>query len=160
LQPQFPLNLCWTIEAGGLRLPAEEYFYVRGCMRPQFARYVIQQDGQFVLLKSLADLQRIYAPVDSEKEALSYALAVTGYQAITNFPAPPGYRYFVDQVKDSRAVRTDQGYLVNLYDYIFCGCGPHTTFVVNIFVKSDGTMQEVSRAPAFEDPEQDALCVD
>ena len=160
LEPQNPLNLCWVIGAGGQRLPAEEYVYRKGCMLPQYARFVVQQSGEFVLLKSRDDLQKAYAPITSEKEALSYALAATGFQAISGFGAPPNYRYFIDQVKDSGAVLTDQGYLVNLYDYRLCGCGPHTTFAVDILVKADGTVDEIGRTPAYEDPEQDGLCVD
>ena len=74
-----------------------------------------------MLLKSRDDLQKAYAPITSEKEALSYAQAATGFQAISGFAAPPSYRYLVDKVKDCAAVLTGQGYLVNLYDYKQCG---------------------------------------
>jgi len=160
LEPQVPLNVCWSTGVGGQRLPPEEYVYRKGCMLPQYVHYVIQEDGEFVLLKSRANLQKVYAPITSGNEALSYALAATGFQAISGFAAPPNYRTFVDKVKDSQAVPTDQGYLVNLYDYQFCGCGPHTTFAVDISVKTDGTVEETGRTRAFEDPEQDGLCVD
>ena len=44
----------------------------------EYVRYAIMQDGQLKVLKSIADLQQAYAPIESEDEALSYALAATG----------------------------------------------------------------------------------
>jgi hypothetical protein len=160
LEPKDPLNLCWKIGAGGQTLSKDEYIYRDGCMLPRYARYVIQRDGKFVLLKSFTDLQKAYAPITSENEALSYAIAVTGLPAYFDFEAPQGFRYFVDGLEDSHVVANDQGYLVYLYDYKFCGCGPHTTFYVEVLIKADGTVEETGRTPVFEDPEQDSLCID
>ncbi len=160
LEPPYPINICWLRGYGGQFLTSEEYIYRTGCMLPQYARYVVQRQGQFVLLGSLPELQEAYAPISSEQEALSYALAATGLQAFVDFEAPPNYRYFVESVKDSQAILTDQGYLVNLYDYQLCGCGPHTTFAVEVLIKVNGSVEETSRTPAFEDPEQDSLCID
>jgi hypothetical protein len=160
LEPKDPLNLCWKLGAGGLFLTSDEYIYRDGCLLPLYARYVIQRDGQFVLLKSLADLQKAYAPITSEDEALSYALAATGLPAYFGFEAPQGFRYFVDGLEDSHVVANDQGFLVYLYDYKFCGCGPHTTFYVEVLIKADGMVEETGRTPVFEDPEQDNLCID
>jgi hypothetical protein len=87
-------------------------------------------------------------------------MATTGLSAYFDFEAPPGYRYFVSQLEDTHAVATDKGFLVYLYDYKLCGCGPHTTSYVEILVTSDGSVSETGRTPVFEDPEQDSLCVD
>jgi hypothetical protein len=160
LEPKDPLNLCWKIGESGQRLSQDDFIYRDGCLLPLYARYVIQRDGQFVLLKSLADLQKAYAPITSEDEALSYAIAATGLPAYFDFEAPRGFRYFVDGLEDSHVIANDQGYLVYLYDYKFCGCGPHTTFYVEVLIKADGTVEETGRTPVFEDPEQDSLCID
>ena len=160
LEPPYPINLCWSRGEGGQWSSDADYIYRRGCMLPQYARYVIERDGQFLLLASLAELQQTFAPISSKEEALSYALAATGLQAISNFEAPPNYRYFIGSVKDSQAIVTDRGYRVNLYEYQFCGCGPHTTFAVEVLINQDGTVLETDRTPAFEDPEQDTLCID
>jgi hypothetical protein len=160
LDPAYPLNLCWRLGRGGQTLPREQYLYREGCLLPQYARYVIVQDGQYRLLESQADFQQTFAPITSQDEALSYALAVTGLSAYYALEASPGFRYFVDRLEDSHVVETPQGYLVYLYHYQFCGCGPHTTSYVEVLIKPDGSLQETGRTPVFEDPEQDGLCID
>lgn len=160
LDPAYPLNLCWKLGRGGQTLPRDQYLYREGCLLPQYVRYVVVQNGQYRLLQSLAELQKIYAPIVSPDEALSYALAATGLSAYYGFEAPAGFRYFVDRLEDSHVVETPQGYLVYLYHYQFCGCGPHTTSYVEVLIKPDGSLQETGRTPVFEDPEQDGLCID
>lgn len=160
LEPGLPLGLCLVVQPPGNSLPSGEYIYREGCMLPRYVRYVIQKDGQFQVLHSLDELKAIYAPITSENEALSYALAATGQSAYYGQIATKGWRYFVNQLEDTHVVATDKGYLVYLYDYQLCGCGPHTTEYVEVLVTSDGEIEETGRTPAFEDPEQDGLCVD
>jgi hypothetical protein len=160
LEPAYPINLCWKLGAGGQFLPPEQYIYRDGCLLPQYARYVIQQDEQFVLLETLEELKKAYAPITSADEALSYAMAATGLSAYFGFEAPPGFRYFVDRLEDSHVLQDEQGYKVYLYDYQLCGCGPHTSSYVEVLIKADGSVEESGRTPAFEDPEQDNLCID
>ncbi len=160
MDPSYPINMCWKRGGGGQTPSSEEYVYREGCLLPQYARYVIQRDGKFEVLRSVADLQKVYAPITSENEALSYALAATGLSAYYDLVAPPGFRYFVDKLEDTHVVSSDQGFLVYLYAYKFCGCGPHTTSYVEVLIKPDGSVQETGRTPVFEDPEQDTLCID
>lgn len=160
LNPSHPINICWVLGSGGNFLAEEAYVYRTGCLLPRYARYVIERDGGFVLIRSEDELRKVYTPITSRDEALSYALAATGLSAYFGFEAPNGFRYFVDQLEDSHVVETDQGYLVYLFDYKLCGCGPHTTSYVEVFVSADGSIEERERSPLFEDPEQDQLCID
>ena len=160
LEPDLPLGLCLVVQPPGNTLPSGEYIYRDGCMLPRYIRYVIQQDGQLQVIHSLDELQATFAPITSENEALSYALAATGLSAYYGQMATKGWRYFVNQIEDTHVVSTDKGYLVYLYDYQLCGCGPHTTEYVEVLVTSNGDLEETGHVPAFEDPEQDGLCVD
>jgi hypothetical protein len=160
LDPALPINLCWKLGANGLRLEKDQFIYRDGCLLPQYARYVVQQDGKFILLENLADLQRMYAPITTQDEALSYAVAATGLSAYFGFEAPRGFRYFVRTLEDSHVVTGGGEFRVYLYDYKLCGCGPHTTEYVELLVKPDGQIEETGRTPVFEDPEQDNLCID
>jgi hypothetical protein len=160
LDPNYPITLCWVSGPPALEFEKDEYIYRDGCLLPQVARYVIEQDGQLALLESQQDLIKAYAPITSEEEALSYAIASTGLSAYFGFEAPRGFRYFVDQLEDSHAVATGQGYLVYVYHYQLCGCGPHTTSLVELQVNPGGEIKETGRIPVFEDPEQDGLCID
>ena len=123
-------------------------------------RYVIWRNGEFLLLKNGADLQRAFAPIESEVEALSYAIAATGLGARYGLEKESGLRYFTDELEDTSVQRSNESYRVRLFDYHLCGCGPHTHYSVDIQVRLDGGVEELSRQPLYEDPEEDGLCID
>lgn len=160
LDPAYPLNVCLITRTPDEQPDESEYLYSDGCLLRDYVRYVIWRQGEFRLLKSLADLQQVYAPIESEEEALSYALAATGLGVRYGLEAPRGYRYFVDELEDTHVAATEAGYLVHLYGYRLCGCGPHTTYTVDVLVSRDGQVSQGDRQPVYEDPAEDDLCVD
>lgn len=160
LEPALPISLCLTRPEPGTALDRNAYLYREGCMVPEYVRYAVWRDGQFGLLESQADMAALYAPVVSQDEALSYALAVTGFGVRYGLQPVKGFRYFVDELQDTHVIEVDEGYRVLLYDYHFCGCGPHTTDAVWVQVSRDGAVKEVDRQAVFEDPAEDGLCVD
>jgi hypothetical protein len=160
LEPQLPIKICLVYGRGAERLPVGEYLYNEGCSMPMYVRYAIQRDGQLQVLKSEQDMQAVFAPIESEDEALSYAIAVTGLGVRYGLEARRGLRYLTDKLEDTYVTATPDGYLVHLFDYRLCGCGPHTTYSVDVLVSREGQVQELSREPAYEDPEEDGLCVD
>jgi hypothetical protein len=165
LNPAYPLALCLYYPLQHQESTqgdpfAEPRFYNDGCMMPVYVRYVIYKDGNFEVLRSIADLRVAYAPVESPDEALSYSLAATGLEARFNQQRQPGYRYFVDRLEDTSVIEAEGGYQINLYDYQLCGCGPHTTSIVTLLVSPDGDIQTVEEQPAYENPAEDGLCID
>ena len=160
LQPAYPIRACLVLRDASQRLAEGEFVYRDGCLMGEYIRYVILADGQFRLLKSLADLQQAYAPIETEAEALSYALAASGLGVRYGITAQRDLRYFVDQLEDTYVETLPQGYQVHLFDYKLCGCGPHPTYAVEVLVTSDGQVQELSREKIYEDPAEDKLCVD
>ncbi len=160
LQPAYPLRACLAAHQPGERLAEGEFIYREGCLISDYIRYVVINDGGFVLLKSLADLQQAYAPIESEVEALSYALAASGLGVRYGLTSQPDLRYFVDQLEDTHVETVPQGYQVRLFDYKLCGCGPHPTYAVDVLVTSDGQLRELGREKIYEDPAEDKLCVD
>ena len=163
LSPSLPIALCQILpleEGTGILLPEGEYLYQDGCMMPIFVRYVVDTDGAFQVIKNLSELQAFYAPIDSSDEALSYALASTGLDAVYGLEYQASFRYFTKSLEDTHVVANDRVYEVYLYRYQFCGCGPHTTSLVQVDVGKDGSIQKIQTIPAFEDPKQDGLCVD
>jgi hypothetical protein len=165
LNPAYPLALCLYYpiqhanEAQGNPMD-EPRFYNDGCMMPVYVRYIIYRDGDFQVLRTVDELSAAYAPIESPDEALSYGLAATGLEARYGQQRQPGYRYFVNRLEDTHVSQVDEGYQINLYDYQFCGCGPHTTSIVTIEVFANGNLQTLEEQPAFENPEEDGLCVD
>lgn len=161
LRPGLSLRVCYFRPAQGAATPTpEEYFYPRGCMLKLYARYILYDGETFSLLRSPQELRKTFAPVDSPDKALGFALAVTGFTALNDFKPLPDFRYLVNSLEETH-VREDNGvYVVRLYEYRLCGCGPHTTYARDVRVTRDGQVQVGERQPVFEDPLQDQLCVD
>lgn len=161
LQPALPIYFCLSGAVSSDQKPLEsEYIYAEGCLLKHYIKYVIWQDGQFQLVKSQQDFQEFYAPIESEIEALSYAVGITGLGAQYDQEPDRTFRYFVNEIEDSHVDRTQDGFMVHLFDYRLCGCGPHPTYSVEILIKPNGDWEEVNRTKIYEDPEQDDLCVD
>jgi hypothetical protein len=160
LQPSYPMFVCLVQREAGKPLAESDYIYREGCLLAEYVRYVIQENGELRLLKSLADLQQVYAPVETEDEALSYALAASGLGVRYGITADPNLRYFVDEIEDTHVETVPEGFRVHLFDYKLCGCGPHPTYTVDVLVTKDGQVQELSREKVYEDPAEDKLCVD
>lgn len=134
--------------------------YNEGCLLPVYVRYVILNEGEFTILSTLDDLQTVFAPLESPDEALAYGLAATGLQAKYGLKRQPSFRYLTERLEDSHVKEAHGGYEVLLYHYQICGCGPHTTSAVWLEISRDGDLREISRTPAFENPQEDNLCVD
>jgi hypothetical protein len=75
LEPPYPMATC-TAETH-----VDQGLYRVGCMFPGVMRYVVYRDGKFQSVASREELQALFAPITSENEALSYALALTGDEA-------------------------------------------------------------------------------
>lgn len=154
LDPPYPMVTC----TAGTHV--DQGLYRVGCMFPGVMRYVVYRDGKFQSVASREELQALFAPITSENEALSYALALTGDEAKYGLNSLAGYRTFATVLEDTHVVKVDNGYQINLYEYSLCGCGPHSYKVVNLVITTDGSLIMLSRERAFEDPKDDGLCVD
>jgi hypothetical protein len=167
LSPAYPMAVCyfetrlhWDDPDMNFQAEAEGYLYETGGLSPAYIRYVIFRDGKFQMIKTQAEFKEVFAPVQSSDEALSYALALGDYSAYYGLAPERGLRYLVSRIEDTYVEAVDKGYLVHLYYYQFFGCGPHTTSAIDLLVTPEGDTQEIKVEGVFEDPEQDALCVD
>jgi hypothetical protein len=164
LDPATPIVECWyypTRHPGGEQDPFQEpRLFNHGCLMPVYVRYAIYREGQFGLVEDQQAMQATFAPIESPEEALSYTLASTRLEAHYDLQRQPNYRYFVDQLEDTQVTESDGGYEMNLYYYQVCGCGPHTTSRVDVQVNREGEIAQAEPVPAFENPDEDSLCVD
>lgn len=160
LRPVYPLRVCLAGKPGDPPPPENTYMFREGCLLAQYVRYVIQKDGTLARIQSKEDLQKTYAPIENNLEALSYALAATGMGVRYGLQPEQGLRYFVDELQDTSVKQIERGFQVHLYDYKVCGCGPHPTYAVDVLVTPLGEVEELGREKVFEDPAQDNLCVD
>lgn len=167
LDPAYPIAICQIdLFAGALTPTIEsemdrgEYIYHLGGLSRSYIRYVIFQDGEFRLLKTVDDFRAVYAPIESPEEALSYVLSVTRLSAYYGLEYNPAFEYEVNEIEDTYVTSESDGYRLHLfYDQVF-GCGPHWTSVIETHLSVDGTIQEISQTPIFRDPNLDELCVD
>ena len=167
LEPSYPIAIC-TIQyipgEGTEELEAViesgQFLYYTGGLFGSYIRYIIYQNGEFKLLKTEEDLRRVFAPIESPDEALSYVLAVRNLSAYYGIQYDPAYEYEVDTIEDTYITPDADGYLVHLFhDQVF-GCGPHWISEIDVHVSFNGNIEERSSRQLFRDPQLDDLCVD
>lgn len=134
--------------------------YANRCMRNQFIRYLVRIDNETILVDSVESMARLYAPIDSSEEALSYAIATTGYSALYDLSSIKKPVVYSDPLEETHVQQAEGGYIVHLFDTYLCGCGPHITQSIDVTVYTDGTIALSEPLNAFSDPQYDDLCVD
>jgi hypothetical protein len=169
LDPPYPIAVCevyphWHQEdptRSEEALQATGSFVLRrGGLWPIYVRYVVYRDDTFGAVQNVAALRELYAPIESSEEALSYALAVSGLEAHYGLARQPGYAYEALTIEDSHVAAVGDGYRLLLYDTQVFGCGPHWTYAVELHLRSDGELSELSRERAFRDRSTDDMCID
>jgi hypothetical protein len=167
LEPSYPIAICtlqYTPGEGTEELAAEiegeQYFYYTGGLFGTYIRYIIYQNGEFVLLKTEEDLRKSFAPIESPEEALSYVLAAKHLSAYYGIQYDPAYKYEVDRIEDTYVAPDTDGYLVHLFHDQAFGCGPHWISEVDVHVSVDGNIEERSSRQLFRNPDLDDVCFD
>jgi hypothetical protein len=120
---------------------------------------ILKKGQEYVLLKSKDELKAYYAPITSSQEALSYAaLMVNVFPIVTQSFFKEEYRY-KQKVSTSTVQLVDNQYIVQLYDHELFSCS-HPYYSVLVKVMPNGDVQILRKEVAFEDPSEDALCID
>jgi hypothetical protein len=158
LTPVIPLAVAKTIS----RDPEDmiQSVYVERCSAKSYARYLVLFEGKIHLIDSIEGLAAQFAPIESQEEALSYAIAATGFSAIKDLRKSPKPKFYSDKIDETYVRAKGEGYIVHLFDDYLCGCGPHIAQSVDITVQKDGTIQLSAPVDAFSDPQYDGLCID
>jgi len=167
LEPSYPIAICaiqYIPGEGAEELAAEiesgQFFYYTGGLRGNYVRYVVYQNGEFILLKTEEDLRKLFAPIESPEEALSYALAAKNLSAYYDLRFDPAYEYEVDTIEDTYVTSDTGGYLAHLFHDQQFGCGPHWISEIDVYVSVDGNIEERSNRHSFRNPDSDEVCVD
>ncbi len=156
LAPGYPVAWCITETfAGGEDQQPESCLRHRDGLIQICTSIVVFQDGRPRIIADLEQLRHVFAPIESPDEALSYAVAVTGYQAkfepedyddmswAAGEDEPLIYEYFTAQLEDTHVVETGDGYNVYLFDFSPLSCSPHPVWSVPIQVTTDGAVSEL-----------------
>ena len=167
LDPAYPIAICAiqpmpgeTNEELAAEIESGQFFYYSGGLFGSYVRYIIYQNGEFVLIKAEEDFRKVFAPIESPDEALSYVLAVKNLSAAYGLQYDPAYAYEVDTIEDTYVTSDADGYLVHLFHDQAFGCGPHWTSEVDVHVSVEGIIQERNVRQIFRDPNLDEVCFD
>jgi hypothetical protein len=167
LDPSYPIAICAILYMPGERseellaeIDSGQFLYYTGGLFGSYIRYVIHQNGEFVLLKTEQEFRRLFAPIESPDEALSYVLAIRNLSASYGSQYNPAYEYEVDTIEDTYVTSDSDGYLVHLFHDQAFGCGPHWISEVDVHVSVEGKVEEVASKPIFRDPNLDDVCID
>lgn len=162
LTPGYPIAAC-TLEIDETVWTADiptDCIYNDGGFITLCHRFVIYKEGKYQVVKTMNDFRKLFAPVDSPDEALSFALAFSDYFASYGQTKRDDYVYSVKELEDT-FVETDAiGYLVHVFYTRTFGCGPFETNAVGIKVTYNGNVEEISRHPVYRDPSEDNMCAD
>lgn len=158
LEPEIPIAIASVVNFDReIEIPA---VYAEKCMAAFYVRYLVYVDEEMRLIDSAEGMAELFAPIESEDEALSYAIALTGYSALYDLDQHPEYKVYNKPLVESHSKYDGEKYTVHLFDTFICGCGPHIIESVDVTVNQDGTINLAEPVDAFSDPETEGLCID
>jgi len=154
LRPGYAVATCGRRDTSG-EPPNPDLFNKTGCLfTPLYQSVVVSVDGEFRLVNDTVSFQVLFAPIESEAEALAYAQLVTGLNAIYGWEVGDDspYKYHVDRLEDTHVVKTDEGYIVSLFSdpEPLCGCATHTVYQRDVLVRSSGQVEIVKSMPLYD----------
>lgn len=110
LEPQVPIMTCIVDPVQNATDPYQEieklreegsYITARSGLAPEFYRYVVSLENRFAVVATREDFQKLFAPVGTSEEALSYALALTSFRAYYGLTYDPDLEYFVSTFSET-----------------------------------------------------------
>jgi hypothetical protein len=134
--------------------------WVSGTIFRSARKIVIKTNNRYILINNRKELQKTYAPISSEPEALAYATLYTkSFAAFEDFFSKKNFEYFGDKPRISYSIKKGDHFIVQLFSYTAFGCN-HPYYVETMQVNTDGSVKLLSKAKSFKDPADDGLCAD
>jgi len=129
-----------------------------GCACPMPRLFVVARDGGVESVTDRAGLQRLVAPIESDAEALSYAVAVTGFFVLREGPS-----HHVDLATehlDTTFVRREgEDFRVHLFTAKTCGCERDFLAWTDYLVTREGEVRALESELVFTVPGESS-CVE
>jgi hypothetical protein len=114
-----------------------------GCMVRRPIRYVVLKHNAFQLIKNKDEFKQFFGPVETKKEALSFAVALTD-----SYPLHSPF-LFLRGTRPTYVKETPEGFKVHLFEYQGCGC-EHPYRAIDYLVTREGDINQVSEKIIFE----------
>lgn len=121
LTPQFPMAEV-TLDSSECTSTKSFIDPSTGFLSRKCKKYIIKNKDTYELIEDLDQLKKIYAPIDSKEEALSYAIAISGFKPEYNFTNNTNSNiiYKVNNIEKTNVKEVDDAYKVNLFnDFCF-----------------------------------------
>ncbi len=155
LTPKYPLASVFELCEDCLSNDWDNEGMICGC-----TKLIIKQKNQYVIVNSIEELKKIYAPINNEEEAISFAILASRLFAVFDEKFfKDSYEYVNGKPKVTKAYTFENAYIVNLFRYKTFGCN-HPYSSVSVEVSKEGNIEILKETTAFTDPEDNSLCVD
>ncbi len=120
------------------------------CVDSSYDSYLLFKDGHYRLIATEAELQVLFAPVESADEALSFALVATDLAAKFGLENVGG-QYYAETIEGTHVDETSEGYVVHLFanPERRCDCATFVTSAVDVLVTRAGRVEVIESQPAY-----------
>jgi len=158
LDPALPIAMLWTFSSEPD--PSIPAIFSGSCAFSHYYTYLVYRDGKIENLASREEFQKVFAPIESKNEALGYAVALTGYMAVYDLESIKGIEIRTPMLHETYVRKVKGGYVVHLFDFFLCHCGPFYINSVDVTVYRDGTLDIADPVEAYRNPADDMSCID
>jgi len=118
---------------------------------PVWYEIMIKKEDKYLIISSESELKKIYAPVESPEEAISFVCALTHSKPLYKFDLSIRNKYYKKVLNKTFVSKLGNDYVVRLYHFETFGCYPHSMFLITYSVKKNGDIKELSREKIYED---------
>jgi hypothetical protein len=158
LTPSVPIIECWF--SANIAPDAVNGIRIVGCMLPETFQYLVYTKGEFVKIDSPKAFVSFFAPVGSPEEALAFAVALSDGFPIYKIEIPEGMYVETPNMNPTSVEKSGDNFLVHLFGFDSCGCGPHWYYSIPATVNKAGDVSVGSRKNYYHNPKDEELCWD
>jgi hypothetical protein len=112
-----------------------------------YRRFVIASGGRLEIVRNETAFVKRFAPVEPAEEALAFAVALTEARAFFDGKLPRDAVPHSSELPTTSVDEVASGWVVHLFEYEGCGCGPHDELVVDFLVTRERKGED-GREPA------------
>lgn len=160
LEPKLPIVQCMYAGRSAMNLAPKGDLPGVGCMYHHPARYIVLHDDQFKAIDTTAEFLKTFAPVESEREAVAFATALSEGFAGWKLDLAPAHKRLLPKIQPTRVEKKGEAFIAHMFEHDACGCRRHMYYTATFEVTTAGAVKRKDKTPAFYDPNQDKLCVD
>jgi hypothetical protein len=120
---------------------------------------LIKKDEKYIVISDSSELKKIFAPVESPEEAISFACAVTNSYPLYTFNLDKNNKYTRKQIFKTYVNKIGTNYIVHLYQFGYLGCGPHYMYSMTYLVYKNGDVKQLAQEIIYDDTD-DHTCGD